>query len=164
MVPKQNGVGAGSSGGSSSSGGGSAYVSSSYPSVPPVSTPTTPQQPSYFTDLGDASWAVKYINSLYSKNIINGVGGTSFAPNNSLKREEAAKIIASALGITADSSSDSFGDVSSDAWYYPYAMAMKSTGIINGTGDGNFGVGMSITRQDAFCMVARALDKEYKKD
>ena len=107
---------------------------------------------------------MKYINSLYSKNIINGVGGTNFAPNNSLKREEAAKIIAFALGITADGSSDGFDDVSSDAWYYPYVMAMKSSGIINGTGDGNFGVGMSITRQDAFCMVARALDIQYKKD
>jgi len=166
LVPKkkENSSGGGGSSGGGSSGGGSSYVNSSYPSVPAVSSPTAPQPDSYFTDLGDASWAVKYINSLYSKNIINGVGGTSFAPNNSLKREEAAKIIASALGITADGSSDGFDDVSSDAWYYPYVMAMKSSGIINGTGDGNFGVGMSITRQDAFCMVARAIDKEYKED
>lgn len=47
-----------------------------------------------FTDKNEQSvWAVEYINSLYSHNIINGYEDGSFRPKNVLKRDEAMIVI-----------------------------------------------------------------------
>ena len=50
-----------------------------------------------------------------------------------------------------------FDDVDNSAWYAQYVNAGVGSGVINGLPDGTFGVGKSITRQDACVMLARAL-------
>ncbi len=50
-----------------------------------------------------------------------------------------------------------FTDVDKDAWYYPYvASALKFNIIVNGMGDGSFGMNLNIKRQDMAVMAAAA--------
>ena len=55
-----------------------------------------------------------------------------------------------------------FADCAEGEWYMPYVTAAYSDGIINGLPDGNFGIGMPITRQDMAVMVYRAAIKYGK--
>ena len=47
-----------------------------------------------------------------------------------------------------DGAAADFSDVERNAWYAPYIAAAQKNGFISGVGDGMFGVGRNITRQD----------------
>jgi len=65
-----------------------------------------------------------------------------------------------ALGITVDGSKDTtYTDVDSSAWYAPYVAAAEKAGIVSGVGDGEFGVGRTITRQEAATILHRIATK-----
>lgn len=149
-IPAKSGGPSGSSSGSSS--GGSSIVSS-LPSVPGV--PSSPQ--SSFSDLYDAAWAEEYITYLADKSVINGYGDGTFRPNNLITREEMAKLLASVFKIDFVNDAVSFDDVDSTAWYYQSVNALASAGHTSGIGDGLFGIGQAISRQDAFTMLASIL-------
>lgn len=150
------------SGGSGGSGGGGTvtnHVVAQPISQTGMSTPGTSiseTDTSYFNDLDSVPWAVDYINALAKQGIVNGVAEGVYAPNDSLKREEFAKLITEMFRLEK-MSAKSLSDVESDSWYSGYVGAVCNAGISNGIEGGLFGVGMDITRQDAMCQLARAL-------
>ncbi len=110
-----------------------------------------------FADLNGYDWAKEAIEYLYKKNIINGTGENEFSPDGYLTREQAAKIICNAFSIKETAQKTEFKDVVSGAWYEKYVAAVQSSGIMLGTGDSEFGVGMNITRQDLAVILYRAM-------
>ena len=54
--------------------------------------------------------------------------------------------------------SGTFADVDGSAWYAPYVNTAYELGIVKGVSDTEFGVGLSITRQDLVTMIMRACD------
>ena len=68
-----------------------------------------------------------------------------------------AKIIALAFELDESQNTSGFTDVDENVWYAPYVATLKECGITKGMGDGTFGVGFDITRQDAFTMIASVL-------
>ncbi len=143
------GSGSGLSGGSASGTGGSAGGNTSV---------ITPALQTSFNDLDSVPWAKEYIEYLYKNGIINGKGDGRFAPNDNLLREEYAKIISLAFDIPIDSASQNeFVDVADNSWYEDYVNAIANAGITLGIGNGNFGVGFEINRQDVMVMIARIL-------
>ena len=54
-----------------------------------------------------------------------------------------------------------FSDVRNGAWYYDAVRYAVGSGIAAGMGDGNFGVGLSITRQDFAVMAYNAMGADY---
>lgn len=150
-----NGVstGGGTGGGSGSFGGAAV--------VPPSQGVSTKR---VFADLHTVPWAVDYINYLADKGIVSGKSSDSFAPDDCLKREEMAKIIAIAFNLSPSSSGGVFADVSADSWYGSYVYTLYESGIANGIGNGNFGAGHDITRQDAFTMIAKVLKADINSD
>ncbi|MBR3932882.1 MAG: S-layer homology domain-containing protein [Clostridia bacterium] len=155
-VPANSGGGGSGFGGGSSSGG-SGIVAS--PIVTPSVNPQTPATDTTktFADIHLAPWAEEYINYLADKGIINGKTEVAFAPNDNLKREEMAKIIALAFKLPNASASGMFTDVNAGLWYEHYVASLYESGITNGMGNGIFGIGQDITRQDAFTMLAKVL-------
>lgn len=169
------------SGGGGSSGGGSTSSKPSRPSiyVPPAVTekpdvvtpevPVTPVTPvvpddgdkAIFDDIKDYDWAKEAITSLYDKGIINGKEAGKFAPSDSVKREEFAKMVVLAFDIMVVPTEYDFSDVDENAWYEDYVYALASAGIVNGREDGTFGVGDYITRQEIAVILERIAD--YKK-
>ena len=95
------------------------------------------------------------IEALAARQIINGMGDGTFAPDKSMTRAEFATITVKALGLTPKANNN-FTDVKSSDWFAPYVGTANTYGIVNGIGDGKFDPNGTITRQEAATMVARA--------
>ena len=95
------------------------------------------------------------IEALAARQIINGMGDGTFAPDKNMTRAEFATITVKALGLTPKAN-NSFTDVKSSDWFAPYVGTANTYGIVNGVGDGTFNHAGTITRQEAATMVARA--------
>ena len=106
-----------------------------------------------FEDLNSVPWAYSAISELYEKNIISGRSETRFAPNDKVTREEFAKMLVEMAGIKDLEKDNEFSDVDDNAWYAGYVNTAYKNGFCNGVGDGKFGAGMEITRQD-MCVMA----------
>lgn len=144
---------------SSSTGGGSSAVMPASPAVTPsISQEASPPPVSGFADMAGYEWASEAVNALKDIGIINGKSETLFAPADMVTREEFVKMLVSMLGLqTAEDEAD-FADVDPNAWYCPFVAAAAKGGIVNGIGDGIFGVGLNITRQDIATIACRAFD------
>lgn len=150
-----------SSGGSS--GGGGKYN-------PPTATGTNigdrePIPNDIYTDLDDVIWARNAIVTLSNKGILKGVGDNKFAPNTLVTREEFVKMLVCAFGDKTQTAKEvNFSDVDPNEWYAEFVFAAVESGIVNGKGDGTFGVGENITRQDMAAMAYRAALKNISPD
>ena len=138
------GSGSGGSGGKGSGGGG---LTGGYaPVVPEVKV-------TYFGDLAGFEWAEESINALFEKGIVAGVGDKKFEPGRNVTREEMITMLIKAWNIKTDGeTTNKFADVSEESWYAPYVATAVNNGFVSGTGNGKFGSGMDITRQDASLM------------
>ena len=95
------------------------------------------------------------INALAAREIINGMGDDSFAPEATMTRAQYATIIVKALGLTPKAN-DKFKDVAADKWYAPYIGTANTYGIVNGVSETEFNPEGTITRQEAALMTVRA--------
>ncbi len=164
----RGGSGIGSSGspgggGSSGSVGIKASVPATGNSVNSVPNPSIPVN--IFDDIEDVEWARDAIVTLAEKSIVSGIGGGKFNPNGNVTREQFTKIVVGAFVPEAEIVALPFKDVSADAWYTEYIAKAYGKEIVGGMGDGSFGVGMNITRQDMCVMIynaARALGMNFE--
>ncbi len=93
-------------------------------------------------------WGMSYIAALYARGIINGKSQTEFMPDNPITREEFVKLVVELFDLVEENAETNFVDVAKDAWYYKYVASAQKSGVIGGVGDGRFGTGMYISRQD----------------
>ena len=77
-----------------------------------------------------------------------------------MTREEFVKILVLAMDLADDSPCENFSDVDEQAWYAPYITSAVNKGVINGQGEGIFGVGQIVTRQDMAVMLYRTIVKK----
>lgn len=114
----------------------------------------------FFTDIPESHWAYKNIQKLFDKQIVSGKGDGQFAPNDSVTREEYAKMMVLSLGSTITDGADSYTDVKAGSWYKPYIATAVRDGLLNGLGDGTVGIGKALSREDAAVMIERALTRK----
>lgn len=96
-----------------------------------------------FTDTAtnDYNEAIQVMNGI---GVINGMTATTFAPDGTLTREQAAKIIAYMLlgptnaKLISNATTSKFSDVATTRWSAGYIEYCANLGIINGVGDGKF--------------------------
>lgn len=117
------------------------------------------EQGKYFGDVENDHWAYTSTKYLNEKGILKGMDNGNFEPNRSIKREEFAKILVLAFNLQAKDEDKLFTDVKDTEWYYEYVKIAAQNGIINGIGDGVFGAGYELSRQDIAVMIARVLNK-----
>lgn len=112
---------------------------------------------SVYSDLDTVQWAQESIEALSNLGIVSGMGDGTFAPNSNVTREQFAKMIVGVMGYSVDPNAETdFVDANGE-WYTPYIAAAVQNGIITGRGDGSFGVGENITRQDMAVIIYRAM-------
>ncbi len=112
-----------------------------------------------FNDIEGVDWAAEAILALADLGIINGTGDGLFEPDNSVTREEFTKILVSAMGLAGSSYADNvFTDVPDDSWYCSFVNIARENGIVQGVGNGEFGAGQTITREDMATMLYNALN------
>lgn len=117
--------------------------------VPPVSV-VAPA----FTDVtGHPCLAA--IEALASRGIIKGLTAHSFAPDQTMTRAEFAAIITRALGLPRAEASV-FQDVAPESWYAADVSTACHYAIVGGNSEGLFLPELTITREEAAVMVARA--------
>lgn len=112
-----------------------------------------------YNDINGVSWAWEAIEALTNNSVMSGYGNGEFAPNNAILREEFIKALV--VGIYGEDAIDasavpSFTDAQ-NGWYAPYIAAAEKFGITTGIGDGLFGIGQIVTRQDMALMIYRIL-------
>ncbi len=112
-----------------------------------------------FDDMQGYEWAYEAVDSLFNARIINGMSDFSYCPGEYVTREQFVKLLCEAFNITQGELTTEFADVDKNEWYYQYIEKMASNGLINGLGDGNFGIGRNITRQDMAVMMYRVGEK-----
>jgi len=110
-----------------------------------------------FADVPDDHWACTDIYFLKEIGVVDGTTDTTFTPDATVTREQFLKMLVLAFKLSGTENSKTFTDVKAGAWYASYVDMGVASGVINGMSDGSFGIGKSITRQDACVMLARAL-------
>nr|WP_315025275.1 S-layer homology domain-containing protein [uncultured Aminipila sp.] len=105
------------------------------------------------------------IESLASREIINGKTDNLFEPNATMTRAEFATIIVKALGFDAKVN-NAFSDIKDTDWYANFVGTANTYGIVSGKSNTNFDPNGIITREEAAVMIARAaklcgMDTEY---
>lgn len=125
----------------------------SYSVVLPKNTDAEHEQQQPFSDLSKTEWARTSIEELYKRGIINGVGEKKFAPQNNVTREQFTVMLMRAFDIKPDGGAGHFDDAAEGAYYFDYINTAGRMGIVNGIGDGNFGVGKNLRRQDLAVMI-----------
>lgn len=149
-----------SSGGSSGGGGGRGGSGGSFGggniSIAPTEQSDISAGKKSFVDTAN-HWASEYISALSEMKIINGYTDGTFRPEALISREEFAKIIVTAFDLKYDEDSTvQFADVPESHWAYSCVTTAAELGIVKGVGDGVFGAGRNISRQDAAVMLYRA--------
>lgn len=144
--------------GGSGGGGGSAFVPIA-DKEPDSEKPSAESVGEAFADLSSVPWAKEAVLLLNAYGVINGKSEGIFAPNDNVTREEFVKMLILAFDISSDGNDTEFADVDKNAWYYETLNIAVNAGIVKGTGDGAFGIGKPLTREDMAVMVNNAVNK-----
>ncbi|MGF9696760.1 S-layer homology domain-containing protein [Paenibacillus sp. MABNR03] len=113
------------------------------------------------TDLTDinGSFAKDAILKLAEAGIVSGKGDGKFDPTGKINRQDFAIILVKALGLDMDSApvKPTFSDIPADNYSYKYVEAAIKAGLIKGLGNGTFGLGQNLSREDMAVLFARSL-------
>lgn len=150
LKPAPVNPGGGNSGGGNSGGGNAPII------VP--TTPQTPENKQLFSDVSEKNWFYSAVSYLAEKNIINGYEDGSFRPDALISREEAAKILCTALGLQNAQTDKTYSDIPENAWYKDYVYCITANNVMQGMDNGRFGVGLTLTRQDLAVIAHRLVN------
>ncbi len=101
------------------------------------------------------------IHYLQSQNIIEGFTGNVFKPNQQLTRAEYTKILLESAKVqltTNESCINTFSDVTSEDWFYSYAVTASCLGILKGYNDGTFRGNNTINYAEAAKIAVNTFD------
>lgn len=110
-------------------------------------TTSVQSNPSPFTDVpSDASYA-EAVEWCRENGVMNGTSATTFAPNGTLTRAMLATVLHRAAGSPAAEGNTIFTDNAAGTYYHDAVVWAASKGIIAGYGDGRFGGGDPVRRE-----------------
>lgn len=110
-----------------------------------------------FEDVKPDAWYASAISYLAARDLANGTGDNRFSPNSSITRGQFLVLLLNAYGIAPEeASANNFADAG-NTYYTGYLAAAKRLGIANGFEDNRFAPESSISRQDLFTLLYRAL-------
>lgn len=107
-----------------------------------------------FKDVDTGKWYHVSIDYVLTHSIMNGVSGTSFAPNSNLTRGMLVQILFNLEG-KPQSASASFSDVKADAWYAKAVDWAAANKVVTGYADGTFRPNAAVTREQAAAILYR---------
>ena len=111
-----------------------------------------------FVDLEGYSWAEPAIYYLAEYGLIESENGRVH-PQKYINRAEFTRLIIGAFGLYDYDAQCDFSDVSTNSEYYPYIATAYELGIINGVGNGKFGMDEYLMREDMATIIYRTVQK-----
>lgn len=125
-------------------------------STTPSSTTTNTVGTTSFSDVKGDSWYAQAVTFCKNKGLMGGTSSTTFSPSAPVTREMFATILYRLAGSPNVTTPTSFTDVKNEsAYYYKSVSWANQSGITKGISSNAFGVGQSITVQDAVVMLER---------
>ena len=108
-----------------------------------------------YGDVNEGDWFADYIQTAMDKGIISQAD--NFRPNDSITREETAKMITLMLGLKSEKQAEfsDFGTLSD--WAIEYVNAVYEAGIFKGDDNKNFNGKSSLTRAETATVIHRLL-------
>lgn len=112
-----------------------------------------------FQDVPDSAWYAEDVDIAYTEGYISGTSKTTFSPDSSITREEAAIILTRNLMLQPDTGENtSFTDSRElSEWSRGYIATAARYGLVNGYPDGSFRPKNQITRGEAAILVVKAV-------
>lgn len=105
-----------------------------------------------FEDI-DSHWAKSAIEFVTARNLFKGVEEGKFSPNSNMTRGMLVTILGRLHDVDSTSTS-TFGDVATDAYYSPYVAWAANNDIVSGVGNNNFLPDKAISRQELATIIA----------
>ena len=115
-----------------------------------------PDFPNPFSDIAPSDFCCDAVMWAVAKDITNGIGNYTFAPNQPCTRAQIVTFLWRAAGSPAPKSASNFTDVPADAYYAKAVAWAVENGITGGTGDGKFSSDATCTRAQAVTFLYRA--------
>ncbi|RAV19560.1 S-layer homology domain-containing protein [Paenibacillus contaminans] len=110
-----------------------------------------------FTDVVPAAWFAPAVTYLAAREITSGTDENHFSPNANVTRGQFIVLLLNAYGIQPDAAGAvNFADAG-NTYYTGHLAAAKRLGIANGLEENKFAPDQSISRQDLFTLLYRAL-------
>ncbi|WP_235886404.1 S-layer homology domain-containing protein [Paenibacillus cymbidii] len=113
-----------------------------------------------FIDIDQDYWAYDAIADMSKRGVINGYDDETFKPQNSITREEFAKLIAMTFSLDLPNPEQpTFADVQPDRWSYSYIEAAKEflTGYFPPKGKSFYSPETKTTREDVAVALVKVL-------
>lgn len=119
-------------------------------------------EPLPFADVDEGDWFADAVRFVYENGMMNGTGADTFAPSGTASRAEIVTILYRLEGEPVVDDAADFDDVEDSAWYAGAVRWAASEGIIGGYGNGLFGTGDPVTREQFAAILYRyAVYKGY---
>ena len=116
-----------------------------------------------FDDVDPDGWAYEDIQYCVDHELMNGVGGRSFAPGRVMTRAQMVQVLYNIEGEPAVTGETPFTDLTSD-WYQDAVLWAYQTGVVAGTGDGStFSPDDPVTREQTAVILMEYADRVLDK-
>ena len=109
------------------------------------------------TDVGEDHWGHGAVEYCYANNLVSGISSTQFGPNGLIRRADFMLMLYAALGRPEVTTPCTFTDVAESDYYYTALAWAQAKGLISGGGDGSCAATASITREQAFTILRKAM-------
>ncbi|RKN66119.1 S-layer homology domain-containing protein [Paenibacillus ginsengarvi] len=109
-----------------------------------------------FNDTKD-HWAEETVDDMGARLVVKGMEANRFVPDSPVTRAQFAAIVIRGLGLPEDGAGNTFNDVNESEWFSGAVGKAFEYGIVSGYEDGSFRPARTITREEAFVMIARAM-------
>ena len=107
-----------------------------------------------FADVSDSCWINEAVRYVWENGLMQGTGDATFDPHGIMTRSQFVTTLWRMEGQPNVGGSD-FTDVAAGVWYDQAAAWGVENGIVSGYGDGLFGPGDAITREQMVAMIYR---------
>ncbi len=121
------------------------------------SEPTDPVEPAEqsFLDVAENDWYYDAIQYVYEKGLMTGTSATTFEPDLATSRAMLVTILYRLEGEPTVAGTSGFTDVVDGEWYADAVTWAAQNGIVNGLGDGLYGVHNTLTREQMAAILYR---------
>lgn len=108
-----------------------------------------------FSDVDAGAWYAEAVMYCREHGLMDGIGNSRFAPENSLTRAQLATVLYRIEGEPAVTGMDAFTDTADGAWYSDAVLWVSQRGLMGGYGGGRFGPNDPVTREQMTAVLWR---------
>lgn len=108
---------------------------------------TAPACAADFSDVAPEAWYAQAVDYCQSKGLMSGAGGGRFSPDGLMDRAMLAAVLHRLSGAPPAQGDAGFTDVEPGSWYAQAVSWAAQAGVASGYGDGRFGPGDPVTRE-----------------